>query len=153
MCDVRDALRLPRSSTIATCRKEEVYGNDYSWGYKNGCTLLENKQTQQLLVYVRLIHSSANSTQPLPLSILVALPIMALFSNTSSLPIPPILSEQISLLDFVFPGFTRVLTTVLPLLTGDLSLYARLLCGCGVLVFFSRYAAEYLRGWLETHFS
>ncbi|KAH8706865.1 BCS1 N terminal-domain-containing protein [Phaeosphaeriaceae sp. PMI808] len=78
---------------------------------------------------------------------------MASFDNASSLPIEPVLSEQISLLDFIFPGSTRVLTAVLPLLNGDLNVYARLLCACGMFVFIGRYVAEYFAGWLDTHFT
>ena len=78
---------------------------------------------------------------------------MTSFSNASSLPVQPVLSEQVSLLDFFFPGFTSVSIAVLQLLTGDLSLYARLLCACGMFVFIGKYASVHLWDWVETHFS
>ncbi|KAH8704294.1 BCS1 N terminal-domain-containing protein [Phaeosphaeriaceae sp. PMI808] len=78
---------------------------------------------------------------------------MASFDNASSLPIQPILAEQISLLDFVFPGFTRVLTTVLPLLASNLNIYARVLCACGMFIFIGNYFAQYFWRWLDTYFT
>ncbi|KAH8695737.1 hypothetical protein GQ44DRAFT_719322 [Phaeosphaeriaceae sp. PMI808] len=76
---------------------------------------------------------------------------MASFDNASSLPIQPILAEQISLLDFVFPGFTRVLTTVLPLLASNLNIYARVLCACGMFIFIGNYFAQYFWRWLDAN--
>jgi hypothetical protein len=87
------------------------------------------------------------------LSTMSCQPIMTSYSNASSPSTQSILAEQGSLLDLVFPGFTLVSTAVRRLLTDDFSMYARLLCACGMLVFIGKYASEYLWTWLETFFS
>jgi chaperone BCS1 len=77
---------------------------------------------------------------------------MTSFSNVSSLTMQSMLSE-VSLLDSFLPGFTPVSTALRPLLAGELSIFARVLCVCAVFVFVGNYASEYLWKWLETHFS
>jgi chaperone BCS1 len=77
---------------------------------------------------------------------------MTSFSNVSSLTIQSMLSE-VSLLDSFLPGFTPVSTALRPLLVGELSIFARLLCACGAFVFVGKYASEYVLEWLETYFS
>lgn len=77
---------------------------------------------------------------------------MASFSNATS-QIQSIMSEQISLLDLLFPGFTPLSSFVWPLLSGAPSLYGRLLCICGMLVLIGKYGPEYFGTLLEAHFS
>jgi hypothetical protein len=74
-------------------------------------------------------------------------------AENGSLPIQPISDAQASILDFVFPGFTRISTAVQEHLTVDLNHYIPLLCIFGLLVFVCRSICESLLGWLETHFS
>ena len=68
-------------------------------------------------------------------------------------PIQPISDAQASILDFLFPGFTRLSTAVQGYLTVDLSLYAPLLCVLGLLVIGCGRICKYLLGLLETYCS
>ena len=73
--------------------------------------------------------------------------------NGASLPIQPIPSHQISIVDVFFPGFAGISVSMQQLLAGNLNSYARLLCFCGMLVFLVRYGYRYLAELVETHFS
>ncbi|KAF2194997.1 putative mitochondrial chaperone bcs1 [Zopfia rhizophila CBS 207.26] len=77
---------------------------------------------------------------------------MTSFSNATS-QIHSTLSEQISLLDLLFPGFTSLSSSIWPLLTGAPSLYGRLLCICGLLVLIGKYGPEYFENLLQAHFT
>lgn len=77
---------------------------------------------------------------------------MTSFSTATS-QIHSILSEQIPLLDLLFPGFTPLSSSLWPLLTGAPGLYGRLLCICGLLVLIGKYVPEYFRTLLKAHFS
>ncbi|KAF2175648.1 hypothetical protein K469DRAFT_723860 [Zopfia rhizophila CBS 207.26] len=57
------------------------------------------------------------------------------------------------LLDFFFPSLAPATSSAWPLLTSVLSIYGRLLCICGLLLLFGKYASEYLEKFLETYFS
>jgi len=74
-------------------------------------------------------------------------------NETGSLPIQPFLDAQVSILDFLFPGFTRMSAAVQGYLAVDLNLYVPLLCIFGLLVFVCRCICESLLGWLETYFN
>lgn len=78
---------------------------------------------------------------------------MASLSSASPSHVQSILFEQIPLLDFFFPGLAPATSSAWSLLTGIPSIYGRLLCICGLLLLFKKYASEYLRELLETHFS
>ncbi|KAK0628116.1 putative mitochondrial chaperone bcs1 [Bombardia bombarda] len=49
-----------------------------------------------------------------------------------------------SIVDIVFPGFTGISAVVQQLLAGNLNSYTQLLCICGMLMFFGRYACRFL---------
>ncbi|KAF2177369.1 putative mitochondrial chaperone bcs1 [Zopfia rhizophila CBS 207.26] len=57
------------------------------------------------------------------------------------------------LLDFFFPGLAPATSSAWPLLTGVPSIYGRLLCICGLLLLFGKYASEYFGKLLETYFT
>lgn len=78
---------------------------------------------------------------------------MASFNSAGSLPSQPILSAEAPFLDFLIPGFRPVSTAILPILAGDLNLYARLVCLCAALAFVGKYARRYLWELVETYFS
>jgi hypothetical protein len=74
-------------------------------------------------------------------------------NETGSLPIQPFLDAQASILDFLFPGFTRVSAAVQGYLAVDLNLYVPLLCFFGLVVFGCGQICKYLLGLLETYYS
>jgi hypothetical protein len=60
---------------------------------------------------------------------------MAGYIKDSSLLIQPISDAQASILDFLFPGFTRIFTAIQWYLTIDLNVYVPLLYFLGLLAF------------------
>ena len=78
---------------------------------------------------------------------------MAGYLENISLPIQPISDAQASILDFLFPGFTRMSAAVQWYLTIDLSVYVPLLCFLGLLAFGCGHICKYLWGLLETYYS
>ena len=78
---------------------------------------------------------------------------MASLGNASPSHTQSLLSEQISLLDVLFPGFTTLSSSPWPLFTGATSLYGRLLCICGLLVLIAKFGPQYFGNLLEAHFS
>ena len=78
---------------------------------------------------------------------------MAGYNENIYLPIQPISDTQASILDFFFPGFTRMSTAVQGYLTVDLNVYAPLLCFFGLIVFACGRICKYLLGFLETYCS
>lgn len=65
----------------------------------------------------------------------------------------PLLSEQMPILDFFFPGLAPATSSLWPLLTDVPSIYSQLLFICGGIVLFGKYASKYLVELLETYFS
>ncbi|KAF1955657.1 hypothetical protein CC80DRAFT_352311, partial [Byssothecium circinans] len=59
---------------------------------------------------------------------------------------------QIHLLDFFFPGLAPATSLAWSLLTGGPNIYGWVLCTCGLLLLFGKYASEYLEKLLETYF-
>jgi hypothetical protein len=78
---------------------------------------------------------------------------MAGYIESGSLPIQPISDAQASILDFLFPGFTRMSAAVQGYLTIDLNVYVPLLCFFGLIVFGCGRICKYLWGLLETYCS
>jgi uncharacterized membrane protein len=78
---------------------------------------------------------------------------MAACNQNDPLPILPISDAQASILDFLFPGFTRMSTAIQWYLTIDLSVYAPLLCFFGLFVFICGRICKYLWKLLETYCS
>jgi hypothetical protein len=78
---------------------------------------------------------------------------MSGYIENNSLPIQPLSEAQASILDFLFPGFTRMSTAAQWYLTVDLSVYAPLLCFFGLFVFACGRICKYLWGLLETYCS
>ncbi|KAH7364894.1 BCS1 N terminal-domain-containing protein [Rhexocercosporidium sp. MPI-PUGE-AT-0058] len=77
---------------------------------------------------------------------------MAGYIQNGSLPTPPISDAQASILDMIlFPGFTRMSSAIQGYLTIDLSVYAPLLCFCGLCVFLCRRICKSLWEWLQTY--
>ncbi|EGE08382.1 hypothetical protein TEQG_07492 [Trichophyton equinum CBS 127.97] len=76
---------------------------------------------------------------------------MNAFNSAGSLPNP--IMPSISVVDFFFPGFTAISTSMQQLLAGDVNSYARLLCGIGVLVLLIRYACHYTIELVDKHFT
>ena len=74
---------------------------------------------------------------------------MAGYIENKSLPIQPFSDAQASILDFLFPGFTRMSAAVQGYLTIDLNVYVPLLCFFGLLVFGCGRVCKYLFGLLE----
>ncbi|PVH91198.1 P-loop containing nucleoside triphosphate hydrolase protein [Periconia macrospinosa] len=62
-------------------------------------------------------------------------------------------SKQKLLLDLFFPGLAPTTSSLWPLLTDLPTDYGGLLCICGLLLFFGKYASEYLGTLLETYFT
>ncbi|KAF2008255.1 hypothetical protein BU24DRAFT_316989, partial [Aaosphaeria arxii CBS 175.79] len=56
------------------------------------------------------------------------------------------------LLGFFFPGLAPATSPTWSLLTGGTSIYGRVLCTCGLLLLFGKYASEYLEKLLETYY-
>jgi hypothetical protein len=79
--------------------------------------------------------------------------IMGESNETGSLPIQQFSDAQASILDFLFPGFTRMSAAVQGYLTIDLNVYIPLLCFFGLLVFVCKRICEYLWELLETYYS
>lgn len=74
-------------------------------------------------------------------------------SNVSTfVPIQP-LSQQISIMDVFFPGFSSTFRSTYHLLAGDSDIYIRLLVICGMITFLARYSFRYLKEFVETYFS
>ena len=69
---------------------------------------------------------------------------MAEYIESGFLPIQPISDAQASILDFLFPGSTRMFTAVQGYLTIDLSIYVPLLCFLGLLTFGYGHIYKYL---------
>ncbi|KAK0624757.1 putative mitochondrial chaperone bcs1 [Bombardia bombarda] len=67
--------------------------------------------------------------------------------------LPFIPSSRVSILDFLFPGFTVLYAAAAEQLLGNLSSYTRLLCVCGIVVLLARPAFGRLWGFVKTHFS
>ncbi|PMD60194.1 uncharacterized protein K444DRAFT_513049, partial [Hyaloscypha bicolor E] len=78
---------------------------------------------------------------------------MAGHFENGSLLVQPLSDAQASILDFLFPGFTRMSTAVQWYLTIDLSVYAPLLCFFGLFVFACGRICKYLLGLLETYYT
>ena len=78
---------------------------------------------------------------------------MAGLNENGSLPIQPFSDAQASILDFFFPGFTRVSTATQYNLSIDLSVYASLLCFFGLFVFTGHQIYKYLSGLVQTYYS
>jgi hypothetical protein len=78
---------------------------------------------------------------------------MAGYIENSSLPTQPFSDAQASILDFLFPGFTRMSAAVQGYLTIDLNVYVPLLCFFGLIVFGCGRICKYLWGLLETYCS
>jgi hypothetical protein len=70
---------------------------------------------------------------------------MARYIENSSLPIQPFSGAQASILDFLFPGFTRMSAAVQWYLTIDLNVYVPLLCFFGLIVFGCGRICKYFR--------
>ena len=77
---------------------------------------------------------------------------MASLGNASPAPNQSFLFEQMPLLDFFFPGLALATSPAQSLLTGGPSFYGRVLCICGLILLFGKYASEYLEKLLETYF-
>ncbi|KAF9729902.1 hypothetical protein PMIN06_012974 [Paraphaeosphaeria minitans] len=60
-------------------------------------------------------------------------------------------SEQIVLLDFLYPGLAPVFSSLWPLFNGVSGIYTRL--NCGLLILVGRYAVGYLEALLEAYFT
>jgi hypothetical protein len=78
---------------------------------------------------------------------------MAGYIENSSLPVQPFSDAQASILDLLFPGFTRMSAAVQWYPTIDLNIYAPLLCVLGLLMFACGRICKYLLRLLETYFS
>ncbi|KAF2259157.1 putative mitochondrial chaperone bcs1 [Lojkania enalia] len=76
---------------------------------------------------------------------------MASISNANLSHVQSLLSGQIPLLDFVFPGLMPTTSTVQPL-TDVPTIYGRLLCLCALFLLFGKYASEHIGNLLETYF-
>ncbi|KAF2019500.1 hypothetical protein BU24DRAFT_476565 [Aaosphaeria arxii CBS 175.79] len=74
-------------------------------------------------------------------------------SNASPTHVQSFLFDQIPLLDFFLPGLAPATSPTWSLLTGGTSIYGRVLCTCGLLLLFGKYASEYLEKLLETYYS
>ena len=80
-------------------------------------------------------------------------PTMAACNENAPLPILPDSDAQASILNFLFPGFTRMSTAIQRYFTIDLSVYAPLLCFFGLFMFACGRICKYLRGLFETYCS
>ncbi|PMD54987.1 uncharacterized protein K444DRAFT_538406 [Hyaloscypha bicolor E] len=60
---------------------------------------------------------------------------MAGYIKNGSLPVQTISDTQASILDFLFPGFTRMSAAVQGYLTINLNVYIPLLCFFGLIIF------------------
>jgi chaperone BCS1 len=81
---------------------------------------------------------------------------MATYNDNFSLPRQPLSSlpsYPISIVDILFPGLTNGAAAFHQLQSGDSNSYAGMLCICGILVFFGRYAYKYLRDFVTVFFS
>jgi chaperone BCS1 len=78
---------------------------------------------------------------------------MATYNDNYSLPRTLLPSLPISIVDILFPRLTNGAAAFHRLQSGNSGNYAGLLCTCGMLVFFARYAYKYLRDFVTVFFS
>lgn len=71
--------------------------------------------------------------------------------NTSQ--IQSLLSKQTPFLNLFFPGLVPATSSLWALLTVIPNGYSGLLCFCGLLLVFGKYASQYVVSLLETYFS
>lgn len=77
---------------------------------------------------------------------------MAAHNNTFSLPSQPLPVSPISMVDVFFPGLTNIPAALQQLQAGPNS-YGRVLCICGLAVFFGRYVKDFFEAFVTRHFS
>ncbi|PVH70485.1 P-loop containing nucleoside triphosphate hydrolase protein [Cadophora sp. DSE1049] len=77
---------------------------------------------------------------------------MAAHNNSYSLPSQPLPLSPISMVDVFFPGLTNIPAALQQLQAGPNS-YGRVLCICGLAVFFGRYTKDFFRALVATHFT
>jgi chaperone BCS1 len=78
---------------------------------------------------------------------------MAAHNNAYSLPSQPPPVSPISKVDAFFPGLTNISAALQRLLAGNPNSYGRMLCICGLAVFFGRYAKDFFGALVTTYFS
>jgi hypothetical protein len=74
------------------------------------------------------------------------------YIENSSLLIQPVSNAQALILDFLFPGFTRISAAIQGYLAIDLNVYIPLLCFFGLFVFSYGRVYKYLFGLLKTYY-
>jgi chaperone BCS1 len=78
---------------------------------------------------------------------------MAAHNNAYSLPSQPLPLSPISMVDVFFPGLTNISAALQQLQAGNPNSYGRMLCICGLAVFFGRYAKDFVGALVATYFS
>jgi chaperone BCS1 len=77
---------------------------------------------------------------------------MAAHNNAYSLPSQPLLLSPILIIDVFFPRLTNIPAVLQQLQAGPNS-YGRVLCICGLAVFFGRYVKDFFEVFVTRHFS
>jgi hypothetical protein len=96
-------------------------------------------------------HNTIHPGRP-EISLLISL-VMNAFNCANTMPMHPIPSHQISIMDAFLPGFTGISASIQQLLAGNTDGFAHLLCICGIFVFLVRYGYRYLIELVEAYFS
>ncbi|KAH7108769.1 BCS1 N terminal-domain-containing protein [Dendryphion nanum] len=78
---------------------------------------------------------------------------MASISSANLSHVQSLVSENIPLLDFIFPGLASITSSVWPLLARVPSIYCRLVCLCGLILFFGRSALMHVQKLLDAYFT
>jgi hypothetical protein len=78
---------------------------------------------------------------------------MASYNDSYPLPRNPIPSSPISIVDIFFPGFTNISAAFQQLQASSTNGYTQMLCICGIAMFFSRYAYNSMKRFIDTYFS
>jgi len=78
---------------------------------------------------------------------------MATSNDSYSLPVQPVTSYPLSILDLFFPGLNGISAAVRQLQAGSSDSYAGILCICGMLVFLGKYFYKHVREVVMTYFS
>jgi mitochondrial chaperone BCS1 len=78
---------------------------------------------------------------------------MATYNETYSLPSQQVPLNPISIVDIFFPGLTNISAAFLQLQTGNTNGYAQILCICGIVVFLGKYPYNFVKEFVDSHFS
>ena len=78
---------------------------------------------------------------------------METYNQTYSVPSKQLPLSPMSIVDILFPGLTNISTALRQLQAGNSNDYALILCICGIVVFLGKYAYNFVKEFVVSHFS